>query len=112
LIVISDQTDDGKYTIEVASHIVVPATSILTSPYSPPRQASAPSIKLTNPSNSVTNIVGAAVVGAAVVGAAVVGFGVGAAVVGLGVGEGVGQLAHAANDVILSAFAKWNPCLT
>ncbi len=61
----SDQTDDGRYTIEVASHNVVPLTSNLTSPYSPPLQASAPPIILTNPFNSVTNGVGAAVVDAA-----------------------------------------------
>jgi hypothetical protein len=45
------------------------------------------------------------------VGDGVVGVGVGSGV-GFGVGEGVGQAAHAFNDVILSAFEKWKPCLT
>jgi hypothetical protein len=117
----SDQTDDGRYTIEVASHNVVPLTSNLTSPYSPPLQASAPPIILTNPFNSVTNGVGAAVVGAGVVGfgvgAAVVGLGVGAAVVGaavvgLGVGFGVGQSAHALIVVTVLELAGWYTCLT
>jgi len=109
---ISDQTADGKYTIDVASHIVVPATSILISPNSPPAQAVVSSIKLTNPLNSVINTVGAAVVGAAVVGAFVGAAVVGAAVVGALVGEGVGQSAHALVVVTVLAFEGWNTCLT